>query len=158
MYVRTEYLLWGARGMNLPALVTTSPQGTSRTNAGVLDQDTTTILFGGGTVGSNIRSGGRITFGRWFDPCQRLGVEGDYFSIADETTSFQRTSTGNPILARPFFDPTIGRESAELVAFPNVISGTTAAEHVTSFQGAGVRAMYNIPPSNLIADVSPLQE
>jgi Putative beta barrel porin-7 (BBP7) len=143
MYVRTEYLLWGGRGMNLPALVTTSPQGTSRTNAGVLDQDTTTILFGGGTVGSNVRSGGRITFGRWFDPCQRLGVEGDYFAIADETTRFQRTSTGNPILARPFFDPTIGQESAELVAFPNVISGTTAAEHVTSFQGAGVRAMYN---------------
>jgi Putative beta barrel porin-7 (BBP7) len=144
LYVRAEYLAWAARGMNLPPLITTSPQGTARTDAGVLDADNTTILFGGGTAGSNLRSGGRITIGRWFDPCQRLGVEADYFAIADETTRFQQTSSGNPILARPFFDVTLGQESAELVAFPNVISGTTAAEHVTRFQGAGVRALYNL--------------
>jgi hypothetical protein len=143
MYVRAEYLLWGGRGMNLPPLVTTSPTGTSRTDAGVLGAAGTTILFGGDTTGSWVRSGGRITIGKWFNPCQRLGVEGDYFALNDESEDFSRTSTGDPILARPFFDVTIGQESADLIAFPNVISGTVAAEHVTSFQGAGVRAMYN---------------
>ena len=143
-YVRAEYLAWGTRGMNLPALVTTSPIGTARTDAGVLGLDTTAILYGGNTSGSNLRSGGRITFGRWFNPCQRLGVEGDYFALNDIRTSFNRTSTGDPILARPFYDVTIGQESSELVAFPNVIRGTIAADHVSSFQGAGVRALYNL--------------
>ncbi len=101
-YVRGEYLGWAAKGMNLPPLVTTSPPGTAQFDAGVLGEDGTSILFGGQTTGSNMRSGGRITFGWWFDPCQRLGVEADYFGIEDETESFTATSTGTPILARPF--------------------------------------------------------
>lgn len=144
LYVRGEYLLWGTRGMNLPALVTTSPTGTARVDAGVLGEEGTAILYGGNTSGSNLRSGGRLTFGRWFDPCQRLGVEADYFAIADERTGFNDTSSGTPILARPFYDVTTGQESAELVAFPNVIRGTIDAEHITRFQGAGVRGMWNL--------------
>jgi hypothetical protein len=144
LYVRGEYLLWGTRGMNLPPLVTTSPDGTPRADAGVLGEDGTRILFGGNTVGSDLRSGGRITFGRWLDPCQRLGVEADFWAIDDESTSFGASSTGDPILARPFYDIIQGFESSSLVAFPNVIQGTIAAEHVTSFQGAGVRALYNL--------------
>jgi hypothetical protein len=144
VYVRTEYLVWSARGMNLPPLVTTSPQGTDRDDAGVLGEAGTSILFGGERTDGDERSGGRITIGRWFDPCQRLGVEADYFALADDSTSFQQFSTGDPILARPFFDVTIGSESSSLVAFPNVIQGTIAAEHETSFQGAGVRGVYNL--------------
>ena len=135
----------GARGgMNLPPLVTTSPNGTPQVDAGVLGEDGTEILYGGHTSGSNIRSGGRLTFGRWFDPCQRLGIEGDYFKLEDERTGFTQTSTGDPILARPFYDVTTGQESSELVAFPNVIQGTVSAEHVTRLEGAGVRAMWNL--------------
>src|SRR5258706_15506345 len=33
---RLEYLLWFGRGQNIPALVTTSPQGTPQAEAGVL--------------------------------------------------------------------------------------------------------------------------
>jgi hypothetical protein len=144
VFVRAEYLLWGARGMNLPALVTTSPDGTPRPDAGVLGEEGTSVLFGGNTSGSDMRSGGRITFGRWFDPCQRLGVEADYFAINDERNSFTATSDGDPILARPFYDVTTGQQSAELVAFPDIIQGTVAAEHLTRFQGTGVRALYNV--------------
>ena len=144
VYARLEYLQWGTRGMNVPPLVTTSPQGTPRENAGVLGEEGTEILFGGDTSGSNLRPGGRITFGRWFDPCQRLGIEADYFALRDERTTFQRTSDGDPILARPFYDVTTGEESSELVAFPNVIRGTISVEHVSRFQGAGVRGIWNI--------------
>lgn len=144
LFVRAEYLGWGTKGMNLPPLVTTSPEDTDRFDAGVLGEEDTLILFGGESVGSRMRSGGRITVGKWFDPCQRLGVEGEYFGLADETTSFTATSTGDPILARPFFDMILGVESAELVAFPDLIQGTIAADHRTSFQGAGVRAIYNL--------------
>lgn len=144
LFVRGEYLLWRTQGMNLPPLVTTSPQGTARANAGVLGAPGTTILFGGDRVGDDERSGGRITLGWWIDPCQRLGIEFDYFGLADETTDFSSSSTGDPILARPFFDVTLGLESANLVAFPNLIRGTVIAEHRTSFQGAGVRVAYNL--------------
>jgi hypothetical protein len=144
LFVRADYLFWDTKGMNLPPLVTTSPDGTPRVDAGVLGEDGTIVLFGDEQVGGDMRSGGRITFGRWFDPCQRLGIEAEYFGLKDESTSFSASSEGDPILARPFFDTLQGTQSADLIAFPNVIQGTIAIDHLTSFQGAGVRALYNL--------------
>jgi hypothetical protein len=144
MYVRTEYLLWGTKGADLPALVTTSPAGTPQVDAGVLGEPGTEILFGDESVNSNVRSGGRLTLGWWFDPCRRLGIEGDYFAIKDETDDFHESSQGNPILARPFYDILDGEENASLTAFPGLTSGQIRAEAETRFQGAGVRAIYNL--------------
>jgi hypothetical protein len=144
VYFRAEYMLWGTSGANLPPLVTTSPQGTAQANAGVLGLDTTTILFGGDDVGDDVRSGARLYIGWWFDPCRRLGVEWEGFALDDERSAFEETSSGNPILARPFFDVVQGIQNVNLVAFPNVIRGTLAASHETGFHGAGVRAMYNL--------------
>lgn len=141
-YVRGEYLAWATSGMNLPPLVTTATPGTARAGAGVLDRAPTSILFGGDDVNAALRSGGRITAGVWFDPCRRFGLEGDYFALSNARDSFLRSSTGNPILARPFFNMLTGRESAELVAFPNVVSGTVDANTLTRFQGAGARLRY----------------
>jgi hypothetical protein len=144
LYVRGEYLLWGTKGMDLPALVTTSPSGTPIANAGVLGESGTSTLFGGNTVNSNLRSGGRLTLGWWFDPCRRLGVEGDYFAIASRTEDFRGSSSSNSILARPFFDVLAGTENSSLVSFPGTISGQIAAQAQTHFQGSGVRAVYNL--------------
>jgi len=144
LYVRPEYLLWGTKGADIPPLVTTSPDNTSQTDAGVLGEPGTEILFGGDSVNSNVRSGGRITFGWWFEPCRRLGVEGDYFALKNQTENFEATSDGTPILARPFFDVVDGVENAELVAFPNTLRGTVGVTYLTRFQGAGVRAIYNL--------------
>jgi hypothetical protein len=143
LYVRTEYLLWGTRGMNLPPLVTTSTD-TAQGDAGVLGEDGTRILLGGETVNSDARSGGRIIFGLWFDPCRRLGIEADYFALKNESEGFRDSSSGTPILARPFFDIVAGEENASLTAFPNLTAGEIAAEVETRFQGAGVRAIYNL--------------
>ena len=46
LWVRGDYLLWWMPGFNVPALVTTSPAGTPRNQAGRLDQPGTSILFG----------------------------------------------------------------------------------------------------------------
>jgi hypothetical protein len=143
-YVRGEYLLWGTRGMNLPALVTTSPDGTDQNDAGVLGVDGTEILFGGDTVNSNVRSGGRITIGWWFDSCRRLGIEGDYFGLEDRAESFRESSDGTPILARPFYDIVSGEENSSLTAFPNLVRGEIDARAETQFYGGGVRAIYNL--------------
>lgn len=125
--------------MDLPPLVTTSPDGTARANAGVLGTPGVAVLFGGTAVNDEVRSGGRFTFGFWTDDCRKTAVEFDYFAIDDGAESFSASSTGSPILARPFFNMLTARESAELVAFPNVITGNVTVETLTQFQGGGVR-------------------
>jgi hypothetical protein len=144
LYVRAEYLLWSTSGMDLPVLVTTSPAGTAQANAGILGLATTSVLFGGGEVSDDWRSGGRLVVGWWFDPCRRLGIEGDLFTLEDEGSGFTASSTGNPILGRPFFDVVQGIENVNLVAFPGQIQGSINAAHLASFEGAGARVMYNL--------------
>ncbi len=108
-------------GMELPALVTQSPSGTNQADAGVLTRGTTTTLFGGPgrDLFEDSRTGWRLKFGFWLDRCHTWGVGADYIELDRETENFSATSTGNPILARPFFNTLTGREDAELVALNN---------------------------------------
>ena len=46
IWFQAEYLLWWIQGNPLPPLVTTSPEGTPQSNAGVLGAAGTGILFG----------------------------------------------------------------------------------------------------------------
>src|SRR5262245_860546 len=64
---RFEYLGWFTRARNVPPLVTTSPAGTVRTDAGVLGLPTTTTLYGNDPIGTNLRNGGRITYSHLFN-------------------------------------------------------------------------------------------
>ena len=144
LYIRGEYLAWSMRGMELPAIATTSPEGTAAENAGVIGEAGTDILFGDDRVNSDVRSGGRITVGWWFDPCRRLGMEADYFSVEESREGFRRSSDGTRILGRPFFDVTGGTENSSLVSFPGLIAGQIDADVESSFDGAGVRAVYNL--------------
>ena len=122
-----EFLLWWMKGTSLPPLVTTSPPGTSQTQAGVLGQPGTVVLFGNSVVNGGMRPGGRFTLGYWFDDCQHCGVEADFFMLGSLVSRFNASSDGNPILARPFFDPTTGQQSSELIAFPGLSTGSVNA-------------------------------
>jgi len=137
-----EYLSWNQRGMSLPALVTQSRVPTPRANAGVLDLNTTDVLFGGNKVLDNGFDGGRLQFGVWLDKCHLWGIGAEYFQLSEQSESFRQNSTGNPILARPFFNVLTGRNDAELVAFNDpttntAISGTVTAEATSQLTGAG---------------------
>ncbi|MEL6899065.1 MAG: BBP7 family outer membrane beta-barrel protein, partial [Planctomycetota bacterium] len=44
IWVSADYLLWDAAGVDVPALVTSSPNGTAQTAAGVLGQPNTSVL------------------------------------------------------------------------------------------------------------------
>ncbi len=57
--------------------------------------------------------------------------------MTTQTESFAATSDGLPILARPFFNTQLGVDDSELVAYPNVLSGTVAATATSEFQGGG---------------------
>ncbi len=136
-WVSYDYLTWWQDGMNLPPLVTSSPIGTARGNAGVLGIPGTSTLFGGGDVLEDEFDGGRLRFGFWLDRCHTWGIAGEFFRLSDETDSFTGSSTGSPILARPFFNTSTGLNDSELVAFPGVLSGTVTAQANSELVGGG---------------------
>ncbi|MCR9295745.1 MAG: BBP7 family outer membrane beta-barrel protein [bacterium] len=140
-WVHAEYLLWFQSGMRVPALVTTSPAGTARADAGVLGRSGTSVLYGAteDLMGSDAISGVRIRFGWWLSNFPCWGVEGEYTGLGDTTENFIAQSTGNPILARPFFNALDGRQDSELVAFPDVVSGTVGVSISSRFDGAAAR-------------------
>ncbi|MFO0902489.1 MAG: BBP7 family outer membrane beta-barrel protein [Pirellulales bacterium] len=153
LYVRAEYLRWQTSGMYVPALVTTSVAVPGQTfpppvrNAGVLGVNGTVILYGDNDILNETRSGGRIIFGLPLDYDQRLRIEAEYLGLDEAQSTYSATSSGNPILARPFFNlatqpNNIAQESSELVAYPNVIRGTVGVDANSQFEGAAVRLKY----------------
>lgn len=125
-YVNAEYVLWSQRGMSVPALVTSSFQGTALEDAGVLGLATTTVLYGNQTLGDSTQSGGRLTVGRWIDDCQYVAIGGRGFILDTQNTEFSATSPTNTILARPYFDVSSGQAAQQnslVIAYPNVQTG-----------------------------------
>ena len=109
-YVSLDALGWWVKSDHLPVLVTTSPIGTPQIFAGVIGQPGTSVLFGDQTVNGGIRPGGRIQGGVWLDDNAEFAIEGHYYALATETTTYSAASTFStgmptgPILARPFFN------------------------------------------------------
>ncbi|HEY6563586.1 MAG TPA: BBP7 family outer membrane beta-barrel protein, partial [Pirellulaceae bacterium] len=135
--VHADYLFWWSDGLSSPALVTTSPNGTARDDAGVLSEPGTQVLYGGDGLNDNLLSGGLITVGYWFCPCECTGLEVTFLSISgNDPTTFD--SLGNPILARPFFNTQTGLEDAELIAFPDFVSGSMTVIPETHFSATDV--------------------
>ncbi|MES1213038.1 MAG: BBP7 family outer membrane beta-barrel protein [Singulisphaera sp.] len=142
VYVRGEYLLWWLTGDSLPPLVTTSPTSTPQSTAGVLNQSTTSYLFGGSPVNNTGRSGARITAGWWTSPNTRL--EADVFGLGGMTSGFNQFSSGDPIIARPFFNLSTGAPAAQLLAYPNTFAGGIDIHETSNFVGAGIHHVKSI--------------
>jgi hypothetical protein len=140
IYVRADYLLWWGKGFWAPPLVSSSVDGTPRTDAGVLGLPTTFVLFPNGNLADTLQSGGRVRLGYWFDPCDTVGVEGTYFAIGESSTHFNASDDDYPILARPFVNigPNSAENDAELVAYPELFSGSISVNGQSRLQGADV--------------------
>ncbi len=123
----TDYLLGWVRGSLVQPLVTTSPAGTPRSEAGVLGKDSTTILFGNGNLNNDMRSGFQLGAGAWFDGERPLGVDAGFFMLESRNTLFFAASQGDTILARPFFNTLTFLQDSQVVAFPGLASGSIAA-------------------------------
>jgi hypothetical protein len=132
--------------MRLPPLVTSSDAGTAAGDAGVLGLDSTQTLYGNEDVLTEGRSGFRIRFGGWFGQCRKFGWEAEYFDLGDisETYEISGDTTGNPIIARPFFNILLPGEDAELVSFPGIVTGDVRVDTFSQFKGAGGRFRWNI--------------
>lgn len=142
-----EYLLWTTSGMNVPPLVTSSPLGTPREAAGVLGDPRTSILFGGGNVNDDFRSGFRAYSGMWLDECQTIGLESSLFYLepGNDSGAFP-CFTNSMIFARPFFDvnPANTRPNSELVCFPNVLAGGVWVNTQSTFWGSDFNIRKNL--------------
>ncbi|REK10221.1 MAG: hypothetical protein DWQ37_16565 [Planctomycetota bacterium] len=156
VYAQLDYMALWQKGNLLPPLVTTSPLGTPQSQAGVLPVSaTTSILFGGDRVNTNALNGGRVNLGYWLVDGEFLGIEGQYFTFQQGSTTFNATSNfssdpNSQILARPFFNvmPSMGaaREDSEIIAFPDGFVLDTAAGSATGVLDGSIdiRATTNI--------------
>lgn len=120
-WFRFEYLMWFSRGRNTPPLVTSSPAGTPQADAGVIGAPlgTTEILYGNDPIGTDIRSGGRLTLSHLFADGITYG-DVRFWGVEDSSETFAITSANRPIIARPFFNTIIQANDAFLVAFPGL--------------------------------------
>jgi hypothetical protein len=138
-WFRGDYLYcWTSETPRVP-LVTTSPPGTPSTQAGVLPN--ATILYGD-QPNNDCRSGARATVGMWIEPSRTWGLEFDYLTIGSRANNFDQNSTGDPILARPFFNIETGLQASHLVAYPGIVSGSIAVDAEDYFQSAGALVSY----------------
>jgi hypothetical protein len=122
-----DYAALWVEGNRLPALVTTSPDGTPRGQAGVLPG--AQVLLGGRSTDDGARNGGRVTIGHWFGADHDNSVEFTWWDFGPPAgaVNFNAISGGSPILARPFFNVSTGTQDAQLIAFPNVVAGQPGA-------------------------------
>jgi hypothetical protein len=138
-WFRADYSLWWMKGNPLPPLVTTSPPETDDPNdAGVLGLPETDILFGNQRVDTGERHGGRIKLGRWWDDDHSAGIEFSFMGMGGAETRYTEASSGDPILARPFYDVEVDAMASLLTAFPDVIAGTIDINTDSEMYSAGV--------------------
>jgi hypothetical protein len=102
--------------------------GTPFSEAGVLGEPGTSILFGGGKIDNAAESGFRVGLGLWLTPYQTWGIGGRYTNLGPEDIGFEASSEGSPILARPFYNISLDQEDAVVVAYPGVSSGAIQAQ------------------------------
>ena len=117
-------VLWRTEGFGTPVLATTSPEDTPQTDAGVLGQPDTGVLFGGSDLNDHLHTGGRIRLTKYVGPCYSL--EAGYTFLEQNSNEFFTSSADVPIIARPFFDVVGGEEVSGLTAFPELVAGSLA--------------------------------
>lgn len=151
IWAGAEYLLWRTDPVHMPALVTTSPNGTPRAQAGVLGLPGTSVLYGDQDVFDGNTNGARVYAGLYFDRQSAVGIQGDFLWMETQNSDFLAGSnaSGTPILARPFFNlnprnPLTlafnppAREDARLASYPGVIRGSVGVEASSQLQSMGL--------------------
>jgi hypothetical protein len=135
---QAEYLLLWSDKRYVPALVTTSPQATPAEVAGRLGLSSTSVLLGDEGVGNDAQSGFRVGLGFWLNRVQTVGIGARYFLVGGDDDQFRRSSAGDPILARPFFNAALGEQDALLVAYPGLSTGSVDMTTSNQAQGADI--------------------
>jgi hypothetical protein len=134
-WVGVEYLFFRSKSgpLNTP-LATASPAG----GLALLGARGTQVVLGGQDFRFKDLSGVRVVAGGWFTDAQTVGIEANAF-ILPEKHAIQGpvVATGDlPVLARPFFDPTINRQNVRLLSSPGLFAGGIGADASSQVWGA----------------------
>lgn len=146
-WFQLDYLRWKTEGSDVPALVTTSPNGTSTSDAGVLGEPGTSILFGSGELNDSSTNGARWRSGWWCRNGQ-FGFESEFFRLSGENIAYGVNSDGSRILARPYFDALVGQESSRLVSFPGNVEGSIGITAQSKLRSALLNGRASLIPVN----------
>jgi len=146
-WATSEYLMgWIKDGPNSVPLITRGSLSDDLPSA--LGQPGTQIMAGGDQVDYGLLQGGRITFGKWVDPCQRYGVEASGFLMGKTgpSSSFSSTPTDSTSLSVPIRLPN-GTETSifALVNNPgvNLPDETLSVRHSSQIWGAQGNLVFN---------------
>jgi hypothetical protein len=143
LYGSFEYLLWWISPASAPPLLTTGPASQpSNGQIGALGFPGNAPIFGG-PLDYGTFSGGRLTFGYWFDPCETWAVEGRFFFLGQNNLQFSAGSPGLPVVARPFFNLNQNVSAAELTAAPGIAAGEAIANSASQLWGAELNLRKN---------------
>ncbi len=134
-FVQAEYLLWWVNSGGIPVLATTGV-GSS---LGFLGQPGTINLLGPGSFGATARDGFRVRAGAWLDGgLDGCGIDGSFFFLGRQHSTFQVDSTQFGIITRPIFAPNFNQEFGQLVAFPGFATGALRVDQDSLLWGADV--------------------
>lgn len=127
IWARGEFLFAWMKGMHVPALATTSPNG------GILPDGT--VLFGSQTINGSQLPAARVTLGGWLDESQCHGLEAGFLWLGQASTQFQGDANDFTVLARPFtnVDPANLGADARLIVSPNVATGSLSIVATSQF-------------------------
>jgi hypothetical protein len=135
IYGRIEGMAWFIKDAHTPPLITFGSP--SDPIPGALGQPGTSIAFGG-SIDTGDHTGAQFTLGYWFDTDRAYGMEVNYWFLNERSVAFGAGSTGSPglaVISRPFFDPNLGIENADVVAINGVQAGTTNVKLTDRLQG-----------------------
>ncbi len=138
VWLSADFLYAAGSRTLLPPLVTSSPAGTDPAIAGVLNRNSTTVVFGGNQL-SGLRPSLRADGGVWVT--ERFGFDGSFLTVFEANDRFVGTAApGGTILARPVVT---GVESAIRIG-SDTQPGTVSATADTFTIGGDVNLRYNV--------------
>jgi hypothetical protein len=133
IWADVEFLLWWQKGSRFPPLVTTNTDpAVLRVDAGVIGAPSTEVIFGDDQFGDDMSTGGRATLGIWLDRGKTSGIGTRFTALTGDSESFDQSSDGSTVLARPFYNALLAQEDALLIGFTDPVDGPIAAGRVMS--------------------------
>lgn len=107
-------------------------------DAGVLGRPGTQTLYGGNSIFNGTNGGFRVRGGLYADDCGMSGIDTEFLVLGTRRAGFHDDSTGDPILARPFFNVATGLNDSQLVAFPGLITGAIDVDAKTRLYSSAI--------------------
>lgn len=108
------------------------------------------VVLGGKKIKNDWNSGGRFALGYWFDDCQQLGIEANYFFLGKNSkhSSVASDENGSPRMRVPFFNVFEDLPDSSALSTPGVFRGTAFLKTSNEMFGAELNLVSQLPCSS----------